>query len=182
MPSPGRGRHLHFSELKRRVCVEYVCSLLYGPNSMSPMPSWLPVALTIADFVVQRVDRVGPVSFEPPEKQPPERARTAVPSSTKKEAPSSSAAQSSETSPTSENDPPLGFQARGGNTDPTEAEDDDEDDEYRSQARAGGNTDPSSGNGGGGGGTDPDDDDDENELRCSFRSMRVKDRPTTYEV
>jgi hypothetical protein len=50
------------------------------------MPSWLSVVLTLADFIAQRVDRVGPVSFESPEKQPPERAHS-IPPPAEEEAP-----------------------------------------------------------------------------------------------
>jgi hypothetical protein len=171
--------------------------------------------MTIADFVVQRVDRVGPVSFEPPEKQPPERSRSAASSMTEEtkvpEAPDMPAADGDSTAT---EDPALGFQARGGNSDPSD-EDDDED--YESDARVGGGgPSPSGGNGGGGssgngdngdsgdemvaragGGGQPssgdeptggsDDDDDDNgdgsqNAQCSFRAMRVRDRPTTYEV
>lgn len=179
------------------------------------MPSWLSLAMTIADFVVQRVDRVGPVSFEPPEKQPPERSRSAASSITDKtkvpEAPDTPAADGDSTAT---EDPALGFQARGGNSDPSD-EDDDED--YESDARVGGGgPSPSGGNGGGGsggngdngdsgdemvaragGGGQPssgdeptggsDDDDDDNgdgsqNAQCSFRAVRVRGRPTTYEV
>jgi hypothetical protein len=179
------------------------------------MPSWLSLAMTIADFVVQRVDRVGPVSFEPPEKQPPERSRSAASSMTEEtkvpEAPDTPAADGDSTAT---EDPALGFQARGGNSDPSD-EDDDED--YESDARVGGGgPSPSGGNGGGGsggngdngdsgdemvaragGGGQPssgdeptggsDDDDDDNgdgsqNAQCSFRAMRVRGRPTTYEV
>ena len=178
------------------------------------MPSWLSLAMTIADFVVQRVDRVGPVSFEPPEKQPPERSRSAASSITDEtkipEAPDTPAADGDSTAT---EDPALGFQARGGNSDPSD-EDDDED--YESDARVGGGPSPSGGNGGGGsggngdngdsgdemvaragGGGQPssgdeptggsDDDDDDNgdgsqNAQCSFRAMRVRGRPTTYEV
>lgn len=171
--------------------------------------------MTIADFVVQRVDRVGPVSFEPPEKQPPERSRSAASSITDEtkvpEAPDMPAADGDSTAT---EDPALGFQARGGNSDPSD-EDDDED--YESDARVrGGGPSPSGGNGGGGsggngdngdsgdemvaragGGGQPssgdeptggsDDDDDDNgdgsqNAQCSFRAMRVRGRPTTYEV
>ena len=179
------------------------------------MPSWLSLAMTIADFVVQRVDRVGPVSFEPPEKQPPERSRSAASSMTEEtkvpEAPDTPAADGDSTAT---EDPALGFQARGGNSDPSD-EDDDED--YESDARVGGGgLSPSGGNGGGGsggngdngdsgdemvaragGGGQPssgdeptggsDDDDDDNgdgsqNAQCSFRAVRVRGRPTTYEV
>jgi len=179
------------------------------------MPSWLSLAMTIADFVVQRVDRVGPVSFEPPEKQPPERSRSAASSMTEEtkvpEAPDTPAADGDSTAT---EDPALGFQARGGNSDPSD-EDDDED--YESDALVGGGgPSPSGGNGGGGsggngdngdsgdemvaragGGGQPssgdeptggsDDDDDDNgdgsqNAQCSFRAMRVRGRPTTYEV
>jgi hypothetical protein len=91
------------------------------------LPSWLSVAFTIADFVVQRVDRVGPVSFEPPEKQPPEAATSTV------DAPSVDS--SLEEAPAAEVDTPsdspqsFGFQAGGG-----------------------GGPSPSGGNGGGGSG------------------------------
>lgn len=109
------------------------------------MPSWLPVALTIADFVTQRVDRIGPVSFEPPEKQPPERSQDVGPRSVDAP-PESSVTPTARSSPQETGDAPeMGFRARGG-----------------------------------GGGSEPED--DENEVRCTFRSMRVSDPPTTYEV
>lgn len=180
------------------------------------MPSWLSLAMTIADFVVQRVDRVGPVSFEPPEKQPPERSRSAASSMTEEtkvpEAPDMPAADGDSTAT---EDPALGFQARGGNSDPSD-EDDDEDYESDARVGGGGGPSPSGGNGGGGsggngdngdsgdemvaragGGGQPssgdeptggsDDDDDDNgdgsqNAQCSFRAMRVRGRPTTYEV
>jgi len=90
-------------------------------------PQWLSIAFTIADFVVHRVDRVGPVSFEPPEKQPPEAATSTV------DAPSIDS--SFDEAPAAEVDTPsdspqsFGFQAGGG-----------------------GGPSPSGGNGGGGSG------------------------------
>jgi hypothetical protein len=94
------------------------------------LPQWLSIAFSIADFVVQRVDRVGPVSFEPPEKQPPEHAAETV------DAPEIES--SVEEAPPAEVDRPqssFGFQAGGG-----------------------GGPSPSGGNGGGGSGGDNGDD------------------------
>ena len=174
------------------------------------LPSWLSVAFTIADFVVQRVDRVGPVSFEPPEKQPPEHAAETV------------AAPDVDTSvdeaPPAEVDRPqsstIGFRAGGGGEpssggDPGNEDDDDDDGDGSAQlARAGGSTEPSSneedddddddnGNGSAklaraGGGNDPtpapppeppdDNGGDQNVVQCSFRAMRPADQHSRYQV
>jgi len=158
------------------------------------LPSWLRVSLTIADFLFQRVDKVGPVQLEHSSDQPPEQAQKVM------DAPD---VQTDASQPAADVDSPsspagtMGF-------------------------RAGGNEDPSSGNGGGGGGsggggedtigfqparaggqTDPTEDecegeppeecdDDEqqlapedgsgNEVQCSFRAMRPSDQPTRYDV
>jgi hypothetical protein len=137
------------------MCERCVFSRSRKLPSLIPMPSWLPAVLTIADFIAQRVDKAGSVSFEPPEKQPPERARTTAPAET-------TAAAASEGTTEGE-DAPMGFDPvnHGGGNDPTPA-------------------------GPGGGGSEPEEDDDDDDgsqnVRCSFRSMRVKDRPTTYEA
>ena len=143
-------------------------------------PQWLSIAFSIADFVVQRVDRVGPVSFEPPEKQPPEHAAETV------DAPEMDA--SLDEAPPAEVDTPqsgFGFQA-GGGSDPSSGgdpgnEDDDNGGGSEQLARAGGNSDP----------TEDDDEDKpyengddvgETAVGCSFRAMRPEDAPTRYEV
>jgi hypothetical protein len=92
------------------------------------LPTWLSVAFSIADFVVQRVDSVGPVSFEPPEKQPPEHAAETV------DAPKMGSTGVDE--------------APAADVDTPEAEASD----FGFQAGGGGGPSPSGGNGGGGSG------------------------------
>jgi len=140
------------------------------------MPSWLPVALTIADFVVQRIDRVGPVSFEPPEKQPPERARSVAPSAEKPKASGAAEGTPPESGSKAANDSPaVGFQPRGRTA--TEREE-----EPGFVAQSGGGSDPSSGGDPGSDNGSDNGSDGENEGRCSFRSMPIRDSPATYEV
>lgn len=150
------------------------------------IPNWLSVAFTIADFVVQRVDRVGPVSFEPPEKQPPEHAAETV------DAPEMDA--SLDEAPAAEVDQPrsaMGFRAGGGGQPssgdtPTGGNDDDDDDngeeQFVDRAGGGGGPSPSGGNGGGGSGGNGDNGGDQNVVQCSFRGMRTDDQPTRYDV
>ena len=134
------------------------------------MPSWLSAALTLADFVAQRVDRVGPVSFEPIGDQPPERARSIPPQA-----------------PPSPRDRP-GPASRPDDRDADRRRDDRRrrpEPEASSSVgfdvpRAGGSNDPSSG-GSGGGGSEPDEDeeDDTTIARCEARAPASADPPTT---
>lgn len=133
-------------------------SLTYGPIPLSPMASWLPVALTIADFLVQRVDRVGPVKFEKGADQPPEQAQRIMSAPDVEAPPVETGAGPAEVDTPKEaaaearhDHPAMGFQARGGGTDPS----------------------------GGGGGSE---DDDDEKIEHRARSMRVTDQPTTHEV
>ena len=195
------------------MCISCVTAFdTHQLSSLMALPQWLSIAFSIADFVVQRVDRVGPVSFEPPEKQPPEHAAETV------DAPEMDA--SLDEAPPAEVDTPqsgFGFQA-GGGSDPSSGgdpgnEDDDNGGGSEQLARAGGGGQPSSGdeptggsdddddNGNGsaqlaraGGNSDPTEDDDEDKpyengddvgetaVGCSFRAMRPEDAPTRYEV
>jgi hypothetical protein len=118
------------------------------------LPTWLSVAFTIADFVVQRVDRVGPVSFEPPEKQPPETATETV------DAPEMDA--SLDEAPAADVDTPegtssgsIGFRAGGG-----------------------GGPSPSGGNGGGGSGGNGGDNGDDPSARGGGGKPSGGDTPT----
>ena len=132
------------------------------------LPQWLSIAFTIADFVVQRVDRVGPVSFEPPEKQPPEHAAADV------DAPEMRSTGVDEAPPAEVDSPEgFGFQAGGGGQPssgdtPTGGNDDDDDDngeeQFVDRAGGGGGPSPSGGNGGGGSGGNGGDDGDSAQL------------------
>jgi hypothetical protein len=112
------------------------------------VPSWLSLTFTIADFIVQRVDRVGPVELEASSDQPPERAQSVMDETVTPPEMDSSVDEA----PPAEVDSPhsseaFGFQA----------------------ARSGGGGDPSSsgGNGGGGSGGDNGDGDQlENRARA----------------
>jgi len=155
------------------------------------LPQWLSIAFSIADFVVQRVDKIGPVSFEPPEKQPPEKATSTVDApemeSGVDEAPPAEVDQPSST---------MGFRAGGGGQPssgdtPTGGNDDDDDDngdngEEQFVDRAGGGGQPSSGDEPTGGSDDDDDDNggdgSQNRVQCSFRAMRTADQHNRYEV
>lgn len=143
------------------------------------IPSWLSIAFTVADFVVQRVDKVGPVSFEPPEKQPPEHAAETV------DAPEM---ENVDEAPPEVDQPSsaMGFRAGGGGQpssgdEPTGGDDDDDDDNGDSAklARAGGGNDPTPAPP-----PDPDDDDngEEQNVVQSFRAMRPSDQHDRYEV
>lgn len=149
------------------------------------LPQWLSIAFTVADFVVQRVEKIGPVSFEPPEKQPPETATSTV------DAPEMESGV--EEAPPAEVDRPqssFGFQAGGGGQpssgdEPTGGDDDDDDNGNGSAqlARSGGGNDPTPAPPP----EPPDDDDDDNGeeqnvVQCSFRAMRPSDQHNRYEV
>jgi len=145
-------------DIHHTMCISCVTAFdTHQISSLMALPQWLSIAFSIADFVVQRVDRVGPVSFEPPEKQPPEHAAETVDApkvdTSVDEAPPAEVdrAQSS-----------FGFQAGGGGGPSPSGGDggggsgngDNGDD---SSARAGGGGEPSSG---GDPGNEDDDDDD----------------------
>jgi hypothetical protein len=131
------------------------------------VPSWLRVSLTIADFLFQRVDKVGPVQLESSADQPPEQAQELMdaPELDIGAGPADVDAPNSADSSGSSSSGSFGFQA----------------------ARAGGGGTPSGGGGEPPENDDDDDDDDngdpsENAVRCSFRSLRPSDQPTRYEV
>ena len=113
------------------------------------LPQWLSIAFSIADFVVQRVDRVGPVSFEPPEKQPPEAATSTV------DAPSVDS--SLDEAPPADVDTPQGFGFRAG---------------------GGGGPSPSGGNGGGGSGGNGGNSDDDPSAHGGGGKPSGGDTPT----
>jgi hypothetical protein len=153
------------------------------------LPQWLSIAFSIADFVVQRVDRVGPVSFEPPEKQPPEHAAETV------DAPKMGSTGVDEAPPAEVDQPSsaMGFRAGGGGQPssgdtPTGGDDDDDDDDNGGEEqfvdRAGGGNDPTPAPPPDPDGDDDDDDngEEQNVVQCSFRAMRPSDQHNRYEV
>lgn len=132
------------------------------------MPSWFSAALTLADFVAQRVDQVGPISFEPIGDQPPERAGT-PPYHPSRQSPAGEEAPRAEPDGRP-NGPDDGSDRSAENAIGFEA------------PQAAGGIDPSTG-GGDGGDTGPDEDDDSGSTpRCSFRTPRASDPSTTYEA
>jgi hypothetical protein len=142
-------------------CVSHLVTFSQPHSRTMALPTWLSVAFTIADFVVQRVDRVGPVSFEPPEKQPPEHAAAET-----VDAPEMGDTSVDEAPPAEVDTPQsFGFQAgggggpspSGGNGGGGSGNGDNGDD---SSARAGGGGQPSSGDEPTGGSDDDDDDGD----------------------
>lgn len=149
-------------------------------SSLMALPQWLSIAFSIADFVVQRVDRVGPVSFEPPEKQPPEKAASTV------DAPEMESGV--EEAPPAEVDRPqssFGFQAGGGGQPssgdtPTGGNDDDDngdngEEQFVDRAGGGGGPSPSGGDGGGGSGGNGDDGDSAQRARAGGNSDPTED-------
>ena len=171
------------------MCISCVTAFDTHQISSFMAPKWLSIAFTIADFVVQRVDKVGPVSFEPPEKQPPEHAATET-----VDAPEMGNVDVDEAPPAEVDRPQssFGFQAGGGGQPssgdtPTGGDDDDDDDngeeQFVDRAGGGGGPSPSGGNGGGGsGGNGGDNGEEQNVVQCSFRAMRTSDQHNRYEV